>query len=87
MPTFTFSPNELRTLMRFFLAVSAQQEPSSKTLARTSLCPTTSATLRARSSLSQAAPCLKCHMTGDQTHDLTATAPNFLQAGQRLKPD
>jgi hypothetical protein len=26
-------------------------------------------------------------MTGDQTHDLTATAPNFLQAGQRLKPD
>jgi len=27
MPTFTFSPNELRTLVRFFLAVSAQQEP------------------------------------------------------------
>jgi cytochrome c551/c552 len=27
MPTFSFSPNELRTLIRFFLAVSAQQEP------------------------------------------------------------
>ncbi|MCA1594648.1 MAG: c-type cytochrome, partial [Acidobacteria bacterium] len=26
MPTFSFSPNELRTLVRFFLAVSAQQE-------------------------------------------------------------
>jgi hypothetical protein len=26
-------------------------------------------------------------MTGDATHDLTATAPNFLQAGSRLKQD
>ena len=26
-------------------------------------------------------------MTGDATHDQTATAPNFLQAGSRLKPD
>jgi hypothetical protein len=36
---------------------------------------------------SQAAPCLKCHMTGDAGHDQTATAPNFLQAGERLKED
>jgi hypothetical protein len=36
---------------------------------------------------STAAPCLKCHATGDPAHDRTATAPNFLQARGRLKPD
>ena len=36
---------------------------------------------------SPAAPCLKCHATGDPAHDKTATAPNFLQAQGRLKPD
>ena len=85
MPTFNFSPNELRTLVRFFLAVSSQQEPyipeqleplseGERNLARALFS-------------SQAAPCLKCHMTGDSGHDQTATAPNFLQAGGRLKPD
>jgi cytochrome c2 len=85
MPTFTFSPNELRTLARFFLAVSSQQEPYIKQ----DLEPLTDAERDLARSLftSQAAPCLKCHMTGDATHDQTATAPNFLQAGQRLKQD
>ena len=36
---------------------------------------------------SKAAPCLKCHATGDPAHDKTATAPNFLLAKERLKPD
>ena len=36
---------------------------------------------------STAAPCLKCHATGDPAHDKTATAPNFLLAKERLKPD
>src|SRR5258707_14038933 len=36
---------------------------------------------------STAAPCLKCHATGDPAHDRIATAPNFLQARGRLKPD
>ncbi len=27
MPTFNFSPNELQTLVRFFMAMSGQQEP------------------------------------------------------------
>src|SRR5262249_35211933 len=36
---------------------------------------------------SPAAPCLKCHATGDPAHDRTATAPNFLLAKGRLKPD
>ena len=35
---------------------------------------------------SRAAPCLKCHATGDSTHDRFATAPNFLLARDRLKP-
>lgn len=85
MPTFNFSPNELRTLVRFFLAVSAQQEPYIKQQAE----PLTTAEKDLARSLftSQAAPCLKCHMTGDAGHDQTATAPNFLQAGERLKED
>ena len=32
-------------------------------------------------------PCLKCHITGDPAHDAKAIAPNFLLAGERLKPD
>ena len=85
MPTFNFSPNELRTLVRFFLAVSAQQEPYIKPQAE----PLTAAEKDLARSLftSQAAPCLKCHMTGDAGHDATATAPNLLQAGERLKED
>ncbi|HXG63990.1 MAG TPA: hypothetical protein VNO70_02715, partial [Blastocatellia bacterium] len=35
---------------------------------------------------SDAAPCLKCHITGDPAHDARAIAPNFLIAGERLKP-
>src|ERR1700733_6338488 len=38
-------------------------------------------------SSSTAAPCLKCHATGDPQHDRIATAPNFLLARERLKPD
>ncbi|HET6345144.1 MAG TPA: hypothetical protein VFH51_09430, partial [Myxococcota bacterium] len=85
MPTFNFSPNELRTLVRFFLAVSAQQEPYIKPQAE----PLTAQEQDLARALftSQAAPCLKCHMTGDAGHDATATAPNFLQAGERLKED
>ncbi|HEX8560915.1 MAG TPA: c-type cytochrome [Pyrinomonadaceae bacterium] len=85
MPTFNFSPNELRTLARFFLAVSAQQEPYIKQQFEP-LTPAERDLARALFT-SQAAPCLKCHMTGDPGHDSTATAPNFLQAGERLKED
>jgi cytochrome c2 len=87
MPTFTFSPNELRTLMRFFLAVSAQQEPYIKDPSANEPLSEGERDLARALFTSPGAPCLKCHMTGDPTHDLTATAPNFLQAGQRLKPD
>jgi mono/diheme cytochrome c family protein len=84
MPTFNFSPNELQILVRFFMAVSAQQSPyipepleplseTEKSLARALF-------------TSEGAPCLKCHITGDPTHDKTASAPNFLLARERLKP-
>ena len=36
---------------------------------------------------SQGAPCLKCHAIGSPSHDKFATAPNFLLASERLKPD
>jgi mono/diheme cytochrome c family protein len=84
MPTFNFSPNELRTLVRFFLAVSSQQEPFIKE-------PTSPLTDQERNLArqlftSQQAPCLKCHLTGNPEHDKNASAPNFLQAGERLQP-
>ncbi|MGB7925513.1 MAG: c-type cytochrome [Pyrinomonadaceae bacterium] len=84
MPTFSFSPNELRTLVRFFMAVSSQQEPYIKE----ELPPLSEQerTLARQLFTSQGAPCLKCHITGDAEHDKTALAPNFLLAGERLKP-
>jgi hypothetical protein len=84
MPTFNFSPNELRLLVRFFMAVSSQQEP----YIREQLDPLTDQerTLARTLFSSEQAPCLKCHVTGDPAHDKTASAPNFLLAGERLKP-
>jgi cytochrome c551/c552 len=84
MPTFNFSPNELQALVNFFMGASAQQmpfipepieplTPDEQSIARSIF-------------TSQAAPCLKCHMTGEPSHDLKATAPNFLLARERLKP-
>ena len=73
-PTFSFSDNELRTLVRFFEALSQQPLP---------YIPEQVPTLTAKESdmarslfSSTAAPCLKCHATGDPQHDKIATAPN-----------
>ena len=85
MPTFSFSENELGKLVRFFEALSRQPFPYIPDQ-RPPL--TAKETDMARSLFSSpAAPCLKCHATGDAAHDKTATAPNFLQAKGRLKPD
>jgi cytochrome c551/c552 len=85
MPTFSFSDNELRKLVRFFEALSQQPIP---------YIPEEVPTLSAKESdmarslfSSTAAPCLKCHATGDPQHDKIASAPNFLLAKERLKPD
>ena len=85
MPTFSLSENELGKLVRFFQALSRQPFP----YIPEQVPPLTAKeTDMARSLFSSpAAPCLKCHATGDPTHDRTATAPNFLQAKGRLKPD
>ena len=84
MPTFNFSPNELQTLVRFFMALSGQQEPYIKE----PLQPLTEQEkLVARQMFTSGTPCLKCHITGDPVHDEKAIAPDFLLAGERLKPD
>jgi cytochrome c2 len=84
MPTFNFSPNELQTLVRFFMAMSGQQEPYIKE----PMAPLTDEErLVARQMFTSGTPCLKCHITGDPARDARAIAPNFLLAGERLKPD
>jgi hypothetical protein len=85
MPTFSFSDNELRKLVRFFQALSQQPMPY---IPEQVPVLSTKETDMARSLFSStAAPCLKCHATGDPQHDRIATAPNFLLAKERLKPD
>ena len=84
MPTFNFSPNELRVLVKFFMAISSQNDPYIKD-PMTPL--TESEKSIARTMFVSGTPCLKCHITGDPTHDAKAIAPNFLLASQRLKPD
>jgi cytochrome c2 len=84
MPTFSFSPNELQTLVRFFMAMSGQQEPYIKE----PLQPLSEQEkLVARQMFTSGTPCLKCHITGDPTHDAKAIAPNFILASERLKPE
>jgi len=81
MPTFNFSPNELQTLVRFFMAVSGQSEPYIKE----QLEPLTEQEKSvARQMFVSGTPCLKCHITGEATHDARAIAPNFLLASERL---
>jgi cytochrome c2 len=84
MPTFNFSPNELQILVRFFMAMSGQQDP----YIQEPMQPLTAqeATI-ARDMFTSGTPCLKCHITGDPARDATAIAPNFLLAAERLKPD
>jgi cytochrome c2 len=85
MPTFSFSDGELRKLVRFFQALSQQPMPYIPEQVPSL---TAKENEMARSLFSSAAaPCLKCHATGDPQHDKTATAPNFLLAKERLKPD
>ena len=84
MPTFYFSPLEVRKLVRFFQALSSQPLPYIAPQVE----PLTEQEIAMARALftSKAAPCLKCHATGDPAHDRFATAPNFLLARDRLKP-
>jgi len=84
MPTFFLSDDEIRTLVLFFEAMSSQPQP----FIPQKLPPITTAEKDMARQLftSSAAPCLKCHATGDAAHDKTAIAPNFLYAKDRLQP-
>jgi cytochrome c peroxidase len=84
MPTFSFSDGEVRKLVRFFQALSAQPSPFIPEQVET-LSEQERGMARALFS-SEGAPCLKCHMTGDAKHDAKATAPNFTVAKERLQP-
>ena len=83
MPTFFLSDDEIRKLVLFFGALSSQQEP----FIPERLAPLTDQERSLARSIftSPAAPCLKCHATGNAAHDKNATAPNFLLVGQRLR--
>jgi mono/diheme cytochrome c family protein len=84
MPTFFLSDDEIRTLVSFFQAMSSQPQP----YIPQKIEPITTAEKEMARDLftSSAAPCLKCHATGDPGHDKNAIAPNFLFAKERLQP-
>jgi cytochrome c551/c552 len=84
MPTFFLSDDEIRTLVSFFQAMSSQPQPFIPEKVE----PITTAERDMARQLftSTAAPCLKCHATGDPAHDKNAIAPNFLFARERLQP-
>ena len=85
MPTFSLSDDEISKLILFFEASSAQPEQ----FIQTRLDPLSGAERDMARSLftSPAAPCLKCHMTGNEAHDKNSSAPNFLLAHERLRPE
>lgn len=84
MPTFSFSPNEIRIWVRFFEAMMGQPNP----YIPPNLEPVDDRERRMARELfsSKEAPCLKCHLIGEPDHDRAATAMNFLVAKDRLKP-
>jgi mono/diheme cytochrome c family protein len=84
MPTFSFSDGEIRKIVKFFQAVATQAQP----FLPPKLEPLTpQERAMARDLFTHpAAPCLKCHATGQAAHDVNASAPNFLLAPDRLQP-
>ena len=85
MPTFYFSDRQLSKITRFFMARDSQPVPyMPEDMAP--LTPSERAIGR-QLFISDAAPCLNCHMTGIPSQDVDATAPNFLIAAERLKPN
>lgn len=84
MPTFYLSDDEIRSLVSFFQGMSSEPQP----FIPQKIDPVTTAEKDMARELftSTAAPCLKCHATGEPTHDKTAIAPNFLFVKERLQP-
>ncbi len=84
MPTFSFSDGEIRKIVKFFQAIASQAQP----YLPPKLEPLTAQERAMARDLftHPAAPCLKCHATGQAAHDVNASAPNFLLAPDRLQP-
>ncbi|MFQ5928610.1 MAG: c-type cytochrome [Acidobacteriota bacterium] len=85
MPTFNLSDEEVHQLVRFFSALSKQ--PLVYTPRRLEPLSAQELTMARDLFTHRAAPCLRCHATGDPVTDRTATAPNFLLVPERLKSD
>ncbi|MFY9529739.1 MAG: hypothetical protein WBC04_11545 [Candidatus Acidiferrales bacterium] len=85
MPTFSLSDDEIRKLVLFFEAMSSQPEPFIQP--KIENVTDTEREMARNLFTSPAAPCLKCHMTGNEAHDKNASAPNFLLARERLRPE
>ena len=85
MPTFYFSDRQLSKLTKFFMARDSQPVPYIPE--RMDPLTETERAIGRQLFTSDAAPCLKCHMTGIPSRDVNATAPNFLIAAERLKPN
>ena len=85
MPTFYFSDRQRAKLTKFFMARDSQPVPHMPEAME----PLTNAerAIGRQLFVSDAAPCLQCHMTGVPSQDVDATAPNFLIASERLKPN
>ena len=85
MPTFSLSNGEIGVLLRFFAALSKQPLP----YLPQRLEPLSEHETRLARELftSNAAPCLRCHATGDPRTDMDKTAPDFTLVAERLKPD
>ena len=85
MPNFHLTEEQIGNLVLFFQAMTHQNQPYIPQELKP-LTPAETSTARALFT-STSAPCLKCHATGDPAHDKSATAPNFLVAKERLRPD
>jgi hypothetical protein len=85
MPTFNLSPNEVQALVNYFMGASVQPQPYVQEPLE-EVKPQEQMVARALFTSKQA-PCLSCHMTGDRVGDLKKSAPNFLIARERLKPE
>ena len=85
MPTFYFSDRQISKIAKFFMARDSQPIPYSPEPME----PLTAGERAIGRQLftSEAAPCLKCHISGVPSRDVNASAPNFLIAAERLKPN
>ncbi len=85
MPTFYFSERQILKLTKFFMARDSQSVPYMPEPME--LLSSNEQQIGRQLFTSDAAPCLNCHMTGIASLDQNATAPNFLIASERLKPN